>query len=583
VNRWNIVSKAVTGTVAPGATFNFSAAALAPPLTSIQYKTPWHVTWPADAEKSKLECNFNMANSAGFFLSRTLTGEIIYAKNGVVTRRFPDILPGTDGAWADFYTEELLGRVPYIVMGFPSPIYPNGVYGPLVVVQRDAIAVYIQRAANIPKAAYQGLFRDVPSGFWAALEIEACASSTPAIVQGYPDFTYRPTDIIPRDAMAKLITLGVIVSGNGLIVTVPPYPTTQPFSDVYVVDDPTKTPPIVKNPFAAYILALKNAAVVEGYPDGTYRPSVTITRDLLAAYVWRAFIRNPATAVVLGGPAVTKINPGTASWVGYPSTAMAQGEDQNYAYAVFDAARMGAAMLMNGTWDVKFELRNLTTPTVPAPAGRTGLVKVPTATFNAAIATARATGDPYFTTYWPIPTGLQGRFVLVTSVGNVSGTMTEALRKPAYTVVNRIFYDDFEAGIDPSYQVLGLPSGGPLWWDKDPKNGTHSLEFTGTQKLARSVDTTGFYNLSLVVWLGGTKLTSTDHLVVEWSKDGGLTWTTAIDLTNHAGPDTKLTKYTAALPAAAENSPNFRLRFGMDAGTDVTKKGYVDDLEIRGS
>jgi hypothetical protein len=162
--------------------------------------------------------------------------------------------------------------------------------------------------------------------------------------------------------------------------------------------------------------------------------------------------------------------------------------------------------------------------------------------------------------------------------------MSEVLRQPAYSIRNRIFLDDFEAGIDPSYQTLGSPAGGGVWWDKDPKNGTHSVQFAGTQKLQRNIPTTGHYKIQVSVAYGADKLSSTDHLRLDWSKDGGVTWTSLLDVTNRTG-DTELTKQTWTLPADAENNPLFTVRFGVDTNetSSFTKFGYIDDLEIRGT
>jgi len=38
-----------------------------------------------------------------------------------------------------------------------------------------------------------------------------------------------------------------------------------------------------------FIENCKEKGVVQGYPDGTYRPDVVVTRDQMAVYVQRAF------------------------------------------------------------------------------------------------------------------------------------------------------------------------------------------------------------------------------------------------------------------------------------------------------
>ena len=105
--------------------------------------------------------------------------------------RFSDIQPGTPGGRARFYIEECAERLPVIVGG-----YENNAYRPTGVVDRAAMAVFMSRALKLRLGTYQGLFADVPSTYWAALQIEALA--TAGIVSGFSDHTYRPSGCDPR-------------------------------------------------------------------------------------------------------------------------------------------------------------------------------------------------------------------------------------------------------------------------------------------------------------------------------------------------------------------------------------------------
>jgi len=54
--------------------------------------------------------------------------------------------------------------------------------------------------------AYRGVpeFPDTPLDFWALDAIERCFHSL--IVTGYPDGTYRPSEVVTRDQMAVYVT-----------------------------------------------------------------------------------------------------------------------------------------------------------------------------------------------------------------------------------------------------------------------------------------------------------------------------------------------------------------------------------------
>ncbi len=114
-------------------------------------------------------------------------------------------------------------------------------------------------------------FPDVPTTHEAWMEIEGLVKAQ--IVFGYPDGTFRPSENITRAQMAVFIARAVA----GGDANVPPGPPTPSFTDV-----PTD--------YWAYkyIEYCKALGIVQGYPDGTYRPEKLVTRDQIAVYVSRA-------------------------------------------------------------------------------------------------------------------------------------------------------------------------------------------------------------------------------------------------------------------------------------------------------
>jgi len=83
---------------------------------------------------------------------------------------------------------------------------------------------------------------------------------------------------VTRDQMAVYVSRAVVnpTGDAGLQGYTPP--ATPSFPDV-----------LTSNWAYEYIEYAKAQGIVAGYPDGTYQPGVTVTRDQMAVYVARAF------------------------------------------------------------------------------------------------------------------------------------------------------------------------------------------------------------------------------------------------------------------------------------------------------
>jgi hypothetical protein len=584
IERWGVGS-VESGAAAPGATNNFTADITSPPLTTMEYDPATLPTGPAAV--SALECNWDMSGPLGWVDGVPAVDDI--AEGEVVISRFSDVLPGTDGAWARFDIEQIAGRVPKIIVGFADKTYR-----PKMQLDRAALAVYIASAAELTLSdTLAGTFRDVSDDpdseyyTWAWKEIEACELA--GIISGYAGGTYRPLNKVARDAMAKFIA-----NGAGLAVV---DVTEKTFEDVEVEGDD-------QNVFYKEIAAVQAAGIVVGFPNPDpeadlrlYKPAQIITRDQLAPYIYKGFMRDNAVPVLLGGPAITAVDLSTATEQGWPSESMAMVDDENDAYAVFDAVRMQSGLAYVGpTWDVRFELRDADEPTT---AIHTMTANVPTATVNAEVAAAVASGVPYFDVYVDIPTGLQGDWQMWTLVEDAAGNFDTAARKVKYQIIGDVFSEDFEAGSIAGWTYTGLPSGGPDiddWDSADPvedfTNGNFSGMLVGTQAMAINIDTTNHKHLTLMLALGAKDLEGEDVVTVDWSPDSGAHWYTVLtidaDTVNDDG-DPALNDFELSLPdmlgedpGAAEN-PNFMLRIGITASSELEDFAYVDDILITGT
>ncbi len=114
-------------------------------------------------------------------------------------------------------------------------------------------------------------FDDVVCGHWACAEISACSEAS--IVGGYPDGLYHPEYAVTRDQMAVFVSRALAGGDEN----VPEAPTGPSFVDV--------PPDHWAYDYIEYAVAEN---VVQGYPEGDYRPLFEVTRGQMAVYVARA-------------------------------------------------------------------------------------------------------------------------------------------------------------------------------------------------------------------------------------------------------------------------------------------------------
>jgi len=414
VDTWGLTAVPVVGTVAPGATHLFEFGIVAPPITTLAYPSP--ATLTSAGAIVPFDCNWILASQYTPTVAMIPTDT---SENAITINRFPDIAPGTSGAWAAFWIEQLAGRAPVMVSG-----YPDGNYAPKVVVARDAMAVFVARAMNLDLPPYQARFPDVPEDYWARPWIEALAEA--GIVAGYPDGNYAPWVTVARDAMAVFVARGMAGGDAGI----PSGPAVATFPDVPGWDD--------ENPHWAYdyIEYCVAQGIVSGYPDGTYQPGIEVARDAMAVFIWRGFVQPTGTVIVLAGPATTAFDPATTDFTGWST----QDRDPTHAYVAFDALRLDTNLCTptgpTDGWDVAFDFYAFD----PAENEATGdplatvWVSLDQSQVAAAKAAAMASGDPYLVMSAPIPALDDGLYQLVVRAETASQDLAEVPRKPVFTI-----------------------------------------------------------------------------------------------------------------------------------------------------
>jgi len=158
--------------------------------------------------------------------------------------------------------------------------YPDGNYYPLVTVTRDQMAAFIARTmaggeAHVPDGPSVATFPDVAVGTWAYKYVEYAVANH--VVGGYPDGWYWPLIEVDRGQMAAFIARAKC----GSEAEVPAATGAPTFPDV------TDTSPAAW--CRKHVEYIVGRGVVGGYPDGSYHPEVTVTRDQMAVFIARAF------------------------------------------------------------------------------------------------------------------------------------------------------------------------------------------------------------------------------------------------------------------------------------------------------
>ncbi len=131
--------------------------------------------------------------------------------------------------------------------------------------------VKVLSGVRLPGPAGQGShFTDISASPYRAA-IRSLAQR--GIVLGYGDGSFRPDQPVSRQQFAKMIVLGLglKVTEGGVALAFPDV--SRPSDDLYPDD---------------YVAVASGHALVQGYPDGTFRPALDITRAQMLSIVVRA-------------------------------------------------------------------------------------------------------------------------------------------------------------------------------------------------------------------------------------------------------------------------------------------------------
>lgn len=150
--------------------------------------------------------------------------------------------------------------------------YEDGTFRPARATSRQAMAAFLSRWYHFdePAACTEAPFTDVPVDHPFCADIAWMKEA--GLTEGYGDGTFRPGATVSRQAAATFMYR--LVSGGE-----PPECDVAPFTDVPV-----------DHPFCGHITEMVNRGVLFGYPDGSFLPGGVVSRQAMAAFLYRLLL-----------------------------------------------------------------------------------------------------------------------------------------------------------------------------------------------------------------------------------------------------------------------------------------------------
>jgi len=160
-------------------------------------------------------------------------------------------------------------------------------FKPTVVADRATLAVVIARATSNIFDNPTPTFKDAgyDKNFWAYQEIEGVNKA--GFMTGYGDGTFKPNQAITRTDAAI-----VLARAKGL--TLDPAPATPTFSDVSATDNGYKEIEAIYK--AGYTKGCESTKDASGNDVLKFCPTTEVTREVLAAFTYNAFIASGITS-----------------------------------------------------------------------------------------------------------------------------------------------------------------------------------------------------------------------------------------------------------------------------------------------
>jgi hypothetical protein len=141
--------------------------------------------------------------------------------------------------------------------------YDDGTFRPGAPVTRGQMATFLTRALQLPPTSTPAPYRDIGT----TVHADAIARVTAAeIAAGLGDERFGPDEVVTRAQMATFLARALRLGSTPAAT----------FTD------------IAGSSHEASILGVAQAGIASGYPDGTFRPQLAVTRGQLATFLTRA-------------------------------------------------------------------------------------------------------------------------------------------------------------------------------------------------------------------------------------------------------------------------------------------------------
>ena len=160
----------------------------------------------------------------------------------------------------------------YLIGYADGTVRPNG-----KITRAEVATIFFRLLSDDTRAKYwssKNDFSDVPAGKWYNNAVSTLSNM--GVIGGYADGTFRPDAPISRAEFAKIAVSFTQNTGAAAY---------NYFTDVKTMDW-----------FAPYVTAAKDAGLIEGYSDGSFKPENKITRAEACAIVNRTLGRKPSKA-----------------------------------------------------------------------------------------------------------------------------------------------------------------------------------------------------------------------------------------------------------------------------------------------
>ncbi|MFJ7934348.1 S8 family peptidase [Sporosarcina sp. NPDC096371] len=156
------------------------------------------------------------------------------------------------------------GQIAYLAHNKKIQGYLDQTFRPDQLISRAEAVALVGRVLDLNGEQRTGIFKDVSPSNFASGYIQSAVEE--GLVAGFEDGTFRPNDAVTRAEMSLLLQSAFHLQAN---VSKP-----SDFSDV-------------TSNLASYeaILALTQAKIVQGYPDGTFKPQHPMTRATFSVFL----------------------------------------------------------------------------------------------------------------------------------------------------------------------------------------------------------------------------------------------------------------------------------------------------------